>query len=370
MDSREGQLSRIVIRGYKSIRECSIELKPINVLIGSNGAGKSNFVSAFWLFQNILRQNLSVASQQSGISSLFYNGLKVTEEISMEFHFGKNAYGFILIPTDDGRIIFRNEYFKHFGDNSLNEFNVAGGHSESQWRRGTSDQLDEYIRPIFEKESWRVYHFHDTGRTAKVKQEHNVVNNAAFQQDAGNLAAFLLRLRENYPEQYREIVSTVRIIAPFFDDFVLAPNENNQELIVLKWQKKGCDDIFTASQLSDGTLRFICMATLLLQPEELMPSTIIVDEPELGLHPFAITVLAELVKSVSQRKQLILSTQSVELLNWFDPEDVIVVDNSSQGSTFRRLTAEELGAWLEEDYSLGDLWNKNLFGGRLTVALK
>ena len=367
MDSREGQLSRIVIRGYKSIRECSIELKPINVLIGSNGAGKSNFVSAFWLFQNILRQNLSVASQQSGISSLFYNGLKVTEEISMEFHFGNNAYGFVLIPTDDGRIIFRNEYFKHFGDNSLNEFNVAGGHSESQWRRGTSDQLDEYIRPIFEKESWRVYHFHDTGRTAKVKQEHNVVNNAAFQQDAGNLAAFLLRLRENYPEQYREIVSTVRIIAPFFDDFVLAPNENNQELIVLKWQKKGCDDIFTASQLSDGTLRFICMATLLLQPEELMPSTIIVDEPELGLHPFAITVLAELVKSVSQRKQLILSTQSVELLNWFDPEDVIVVDNSSQGSTFRRLTAEELGAWLEEDYSLGDLWNKNLFGGRLTV---
>ena len=139
---------------------------------------------------------------------------------------------------------------------------------------------------------------------------------------------------------------------------------------LLKWQKKGCDDIFTASQLSDGTLRFICIATLLLQPEELMPSTIIVDEPELGLHPFAITVLAEMVKSVSQKKQLILSTQSAELLNWFDPEDVIVVDNGSQGSIFRRLTTEELGAWLEEDYSLGDLWNKNLFGGRLTVALK
>lgn len=245
--------------------------------------------------------------------------------------------------------------------------NVVGGYGESQWRKATSNQLDEYIKPIFEKESWRVYHFHDTGRMAKVKQEHNVVNNAAFQRDAGNLAAFLLRLRENYPQQYREIVSTVRIIVPFFDDFVLAPNESNQELIVLKWQKKGCDDIFTASQLSDGTLRFICIATLLLQPEELMPSTIIVDEPELGLHPFAITVLAELVKSVSQRKQLILSTQSAELLNWFDPEDAIVVDNGNQGSIFRRLTAEELGAWLEEDYSLSDLWNKNLFGGRLTV---
>lgn len=367
MAPREGQLSRIVIKGYKSIRECVIDLKPINVLIGSNGAGKSNFVSAFWFLQNILRQNLAVASQQSGISSLFYNGLKFTEEITMEFYFGSHAYGFVLIPTDDGRIIFQKEYFQYDGMYDDSVFSVAGGHSESQWRKGVSNQIDNSIKPILERESWRVYHFHDTGRTAKVKQEHNVVNNAVFQQDAGNLAAFLLRLKENYPDQYKQIISTIRTIAPFFDDFVLVPNEANKDLIVLKWQKKGCEDIFTASQFSDGTLRFICMATLLLQPEELMPSTIIIDEPELGLHPFAITVLAELVKSVSQKKQLILSTQSVELLNWFDPEDVIVVDNSNQGSTFRRLSAEELGAWLEEDYSLGDLWNKNLFGGRLTV---
>lgn len=366
MAPREGQLSRVVIKGYKSIRECNVNLKPINVLIGSNGAGKSNFVSAFTFLQNILRQNLSVASQQSGVSSLFYNGLKVTEEILMEFHFGSNAYGFVLIPTDDGRIIFRKEYFKCYGD-SENESNIGRGQSESLWRNGAGNQLDGYIKPILERESWRVYHFHDTGRTAKVKQEHNVINNVALQQDAGNLAAFLLRLRENYPDSYKQIVSTIRTIAPFFDDFALTPNEANKDLIVLKWRKKDCEDIFTASQLSDGTLRFICMATLLLQPEELMPSTIIVDEPELGLHPFAITVLAELVKSVSQKKQLILSTQSVELLNWFDPEDVIVVDNSNQGSAFRRLTAEELGAWLEEDYSLGDLWNKNLFGGRFTV---
>ena len=366
MAPRVGQLSRIVIKGYKSIRECVVDLKSINVLIGSNGAGKSNFVSVFSFLQNILRQNLAVASQQSGVSSLFYNGLKITEEITMEFCFGNNAYGFVLIPTDDGRIIFRKEYFKYYGMEYDNESNVNRGHSESQWRYGVNNHLDDYIKPILEKESWRVYHFHDTGRTAKVKQEHNVVNNAVFQQDAGNLAAFLLRLRDNYPNQYKEIVATVRTIAPFFDDFVLVPNESNPELITLKWQKKGCEDIFTASQLSDGTLRFICMATLLLQPEELMPSTIIVDEPELGLHPFAITVLAELVKSVAQKKQLILSTQSVELLNWFDPEDVIVVNNN-QGSTFERLNAEELSAWLEEDYSLGDLWNKNLFGGRLTV---
>lgn len=366
MGYRDGQLSRVTINGFKSIRNCSIELNSINVLIGSNGAGKSNFVSAFTFLQNILHQNLAVASAQSGVASLFYNGPKVTDEIQMEFFFGNNAYGFVLFPTDDNRIVFRKEYFKYFGSYE-NQSNVARGHGESMWQNGVHNQLDDYIKPILQRESWRVYHFHDTSRNSRVKQEHYVANNAVFQQDASNLAAFLLRLRENYTDQYQDIVSTVRMIAPFFDDFVLAPKEANNELIVLKWQKKGCEDVFTASQLSDGTLRFICLATLLLQPKELMPSTIIVDEPELGLHPFAITILAELVKSVAQKKQLILSTQSVELLNWFEPEDVIVVDNSDNGSIFRRLDAASLGSWLEEDYSLGDLWNKNLLGGRLTT---
>ena len=157
----------------------------------------------------------------------------------------------------------------------------------------------------------------------------------------------------------------IQNIAPFFDDFVLQPNEVNRDLIVLKWRKKGCEDVFTASQLSDGTIRFICLATLLLQPEELQPATIIIDEPELGLHPYAITIFAELVKAVSQKKQLIMSTQSVELLNQFDAEDVIVVDSDENGTEFRRLDMKDLQIWLDEDYSLGDLWNKNLLGGRV-----
>ena len=365
MAYREGQLTKIQISGFKSIRECSIDLKPINVLIGSNGAGKSNFISAFTLLQNILHQNLAVYAAQSGISSMFYNGTKVTEEIGMEFFFGNNSYGYVLIPTDDNRIIFRKEYFSYYGYNYNNESNVSRGHSEAMWRRGVSNQLDGYVRPILEKESWRVYHFHDTGRSAKLKQEHPLANNLTLQWDAGNLAAFLYRLRENYTTQYNDIVRTIQNIAPFFDDFVLQPNESNRELIVLKWRKKGCEDVFTASQLSDGTIRFICMATLLLQPEELQPATIIIDEPELGLHPYAITIFAELVKAVSQKKQLIMSTQSVELLNQFDAEDVIVVDSGENGTEFRRLDMEALQIWLDEDYSLGELWNKNLLGGRV-----
>lgn len=360
------QLSRIDISGYKSIKHCSIKLKKINVLIGSNGAGKSNFISAFALLQNILVKNLQVTVAQSGLNSLFYNGRKVTEEITFEVFFGSNSYGFNLIPTDDNRIIFKKEYFGYHGlwDN---ESNVSRGHSESMWQAGSNNKLDEYIKPILSKQNWRVYHFHDTGRNAKVKQEHNISNNKVLLNDASNLAAFLYRLKNNYEKSYSEIVGTIQLIAPYFKDFVLEPQESNNELIILKWQQKGCDDIFNASQFSDGTLRFICLATLLLQPHELQPATIIVDEPELGLHPYAITIFSEMVKQLSDEKQIIVSTQSVELLNEFDVEDVIVVDRSEDGSVFKRLDAAELETWLESDYALGDLWKKNILGGRLSI---
>jgi predicted ATPase len=196
-----------------------------------------------------------------------------------------------------------------------------------------------------------------------MKQEHNISNNTALQLDASNLAAFLYRLKNQFSRNYNDIVQTVKLIAPFFDDFILEPQEYNEELIVLRWKQRGCEDVFNASQLSDGTLRFICLTTLLLQPDKLQPDTIIVDEPELGLHPHAITMFAEMVRQISAEKQIIISTQSVELLNEFDVEDVIVVDRNGKGSEFRRLAEEELSIWLEEDYALGDLWKKNILGG-------
>lgn len=365
MRLKEDQLSKIIITGYKSIKECNIDFRKINVLIGSNGAGKSNFISAFSLLQNVLVQNLQVTVAQSGINTLFYNGRKTTDEITFEVFFGNNSYGFNLIPTDDNRIVFKKEYFGYHGTFE-NESNVARGHSEAKWQKGTNNEISNYVIPILVKQNWRVYHFHDTSRSAKVKQEHNISNNKVLQYDAGNLAAFLFRLKNNYENNYEEIVRTIQLIAPYFNDFILEPQEGNEEQIVLKWSQKGCDDVFNASQFSDGTLRFICLATLLLQPHELQPATIIVDEPELGLHPYAITIFAEMVKQLSDEKQIIISTQSVELVNEFEPDDIIVADRSENGSVFKRLNSEKLRAWLEEDYSLGELWKKNVLGGRLS----
>jgi len=173
-------------------------------------------------------------------------------------------------------------------------------------------------------------------------------------------------LKIHFPKEYANILNAIKLVAPFFNDFVLEPGELNEEHIILRWHKKDCIDILNASQLSDGTLRFICLATLLLQPTDLQPSTIIIDEPELGLHPFAIVILAEMIQKAAINKQIIIATQSVELLDKFDVDDVIVVDNDKDGSKFTRLEREQLKHWLEDEYSLGELWNKNILGGRFS----
>ena len=134
------QLSRMTIRGFKSIKSCDISFGKINVLIGSNGAGKSNFISAFSFLQNILSKNLQVSVGQSGLSSLLYNGRKVTEEIDFEVFFGQNSYGFVLVPTDDNRLIFQKEYFGYHGGWD-NESNIGRGHSESQWENGAHNGI-------------------------------------------------------------------------------------------------------------------------------------------------------------------------------------------------------------------------------------
>lgn len=360
---KQEQLSRIVIKGFKSIKDCDLELNNINVLIGSNGAGKSNFISLFEMLQKILARELSFYVEKKGINPLLYNGKEVTDGIIAEFHFGSDLYSFDLEWTENDSLFFREEQVYITGKNILGE----GGYRESNalnTLRKASINMD--IPQIMLNPQWRVYQFHDTSPSARMKAEHNISNCNALMWDASNLAAFLYRLQEHYPIEYQKILKAIQRIAPYFKDFELKPKEQNNEQIVLRWNQKDYDGTLIPSQLSDGTLRFICLAALLLQPAELQPATIIIDEPELGLHPYAITILAELVKKAATRKQIILATQSVELLNNFEAEDVIVVDRSDNGSEFKRLDPEQLSYWLENDYTLGELWNKNIFGGRLS----
>lgn len=356
------QLSRLVLRGYKSIAECDLELHRLNVLIGANGAGKSNFIGFFRLISRILDLQLQVTvGLAGGPDALLHFGRKTTEELECSIHFCDGTeYSFILAPTIDNRLIFRRESIALFGDGDVfsHGYFESEAHLYNSWGRG--NKLDQIIPAI---KKWMIYHFHDVGNSSKIKQIHNINDNEYLREDARNLAAFLLRLKSHHSEHYQRIVKTIRLVAPFFGDFHLRPTVANPEKIQLEWTELGQDEPFTAGALSDGTLRFICLAVVLLQPEDFMPKTVLIDEPELGLHPYAISVLGGLMKSASQQHQLIVSTQSVELVSEFEPQDLIVVDKRAGASTFKRPDAAALAGWLE-DYSLGELWTKNILGGR------
>jgi predicted ATPase len=363
------KLDKIEVKGFKSIKEMTLKLRPLNILIGANGAGKSNFIALFHLINNIIQKDLQVfVGKSGGIDSLLHFGQKTTTELFVKLYFGYNAYEFTLIPTQKNTLIFSNEacFFhdkEHY--NTPYRENIGSGHEEARLLEEVkTDRISKYVLKAIK--NWKVYHFHDTSDSAKIKQECNINDNANLKPDASNLAAYLLLLKEQYPQNYKNIVDAICMVAPFFEDFILRPNPRNKENIQLEWKEKGADTYFNAHSLSDGTLRFICLATLLLQPDEQLPSTLLIDEPELGLHPYAINVLADMLESVtaSKKHQVVISTQSVTLVNQFEPKDIIVVDMDNKGqSTFNHLEEKDMQNWLEE-YGLGDLWEKNILGGR------
>ena len=307
-------------------------------------------------------QNFTAAS--GGADSILYFGRKTSEEMSFKLSFkgGVNGYECNFSPTPEDNFYFSNEnaWFRVKKQPRLYNEYMGSGHFES--RIPESDRnVARYVLKYLD--SWRLYHFHDTSESAKVKQTCNIADNKTFHPDARNLAAFLYLLEKKHPDCFENIQDAVRMVAPFFDSFNLNPSQLNEDKILLEWKEKGSDDYFNASALSDGTLRFICLATLLLQPESKLPSIILLDEPELGLHPYAIAVLAGLLRSTSKYAQIIVATQSVTLVNQFGPDDIVVVDREKEQSVFCRLDRPDMECWLEE-YGLGDLWEKNVLGGR------
>lgn len=357
------RVDKLTITGYKSIEALrDFELRSLNVLIGANGAGKSNFISLFRMLAEMADRRLQLYVQkQGGPDALLHFTRKTTERIHGEILFGRGSgsYRFDLVATNDNRLVFEDEQDRWTGD-------AGESHSTDSIRSGHAESAAAKLRPHRSIQTptkdWRVYHFHDTGDTAKVKQVHAINDTLRLKADGANLAAFLRLLRRDHHASYQRIEETIRLAAPFFGGFV--QRDTSGDSIELEWfERRDPETPLKAHVLSDGTLRFICLTTLLLQPAPLLPPTILIDEPELGLHPYAVNVLGDLLKRAAEETQLIVSTQSVELLDCFEPEDVVVVDRVKDASTFRRLDTAQLASWLE-DYTLGDLWKQNVLGGR------
>lgn len=338
------KLSEVSIEGFTSVRSSTLTLGDVTVLVGANGAGKSNVVGVLELLGRMADSELGLAvGLRGGAQALQYVGPRAEEGIRLRVTADPYGYEAHLVPAANDTLIFAEE--KWFPSPE----GLARGHRESQ--------LHGPMRGILG--GCRVFHFQDTSVNAPVEQLGFTADNEALRPDARNLAAFLLRLREGEPKAYRRIVRAVQTVAPFFRDFLLAEEPGGK--IRLRWMQQGVDAIFPAEALSDGTLRYICLCVLLLQPDP--PALLTLDEPELGLHPHAVVQLADMLRSAAVRSQVVIATQSVTLLNQFSLNDLVVAEREDGATTLRRPDREALREWLEE-YSLGELWEKNVLGGR------
>lgn len=350
-------IKHITLENYKSIKKLDLELKPLNVLIGSNGAGKSNFISFFNLLKKMESGKLEEYTINKGGQDVFlYYGQVNSSFLSAEIYVINTAYRFTLIPTTEQVFQFLHENFKKY---SWYETHNVSKESELFLKRNLGsvgyDYSVAYVKMV------QVFHFNDTSDTSPLKATVANNDNLFLRADGQNLSCMIKLIYDKHPDYYRMIVDTIRNVVPDFHEFVI---RQNSDFLTLEWFNKNNVDIpWKAHYLSDGSLRFIALAVLLLMPSELQPQVIIIDEPEIGLHPTAINVLSGLIKRASLERQVIISTQSAELLSQFEPNDVIVVDKKGKSSEFKRLNNADLATWLE-DYTLGELWETNIIGGR------
>ncbi len=383
------KLAKITLRGFKTIRDLT-DFAPgdLTVLIGANGAGKSNLISFFrmlsWALAAPGQLQLHVQTQ-GGAGRILHDGTARTNEICAELSLamadGTNRYGFRLVHAAGDTLLFGNEWVQfvpkgedsptlpgmhaghpeakllHISELHLDRLSMAAGHREAKlldWENPTASVTLSTLRRII------IHQFHNTSATARIRGKWSASDNRWLKEDGANLASFLLRLQEQHPAHYRRIEDTLRLIAPFFAAFELYPES---DAVLLRWRELGSDQVFDVSQASDGLLRAMALVALLSQPVADLPAVLILDEPELGLHPYAIEVLAGLVRAASHHVQVIVATQSVALIDRFEPEDIVVVSRPGRESVLRRLDGEELRNWLDT-YTLSELWEKNVVGGR------
>ena len=317
------------------------------------------------MLRSLIDGNLSdYVRQNGGASDLLFNGLKITYEMEFETKFGIRGYRFKLKPTQkDSCVISDEARYYAMGRSGWWELGDSNDDSSLLVKEAKSNSRDsQHSEPVYNAiSSWQIYHFHDTSETAAMRQYEILQDNLFLRGNASNIAPYLYQLREKYSSEYSEILNAVRMVMPFFDEFYLNVVEfGEKQKLNLSWKQKGSDYPMQPYHLSDGSIRFICLATALPQPNP--PSTIIIDEPELGLHPAAITILSELIQDAAKRTQVIVATQSPALIDQFGIDDIITVNRENGASTFKRLNEDNFKVWLE-NYSVGELWTKNVISG-------
>ena len=360
----ERHLHKLTIRGFKSIRELvGFEMRNLNVIVGANGTGKSNLISFFKMLRALMNNNLNrYIFAQGGADSVLFGGRKQTGAVHFEAAFGDCAYRSDLVSGAGDGLGIQNEEF-------VCEGAVDGWHAAADAQTsaisGLADAVEQRragadrYRAIYEAiKSWQILHVDDSGPQAAMRHSEIVQDRKYLRDNASNIAPYLLRLREEHDRQYQKIRHAVNLVIPLFDDFILEPETiGPARKVRLGWKHRGSDYPMKPHQLSDGSIRFICLAAALLQPQP--PAAIIIDEPELGLHCSAMEILAELIQAAAAHTQVIVATQSPLLLDHFAVDDLVVVRRRDGASVFERLDERDFNVWLE-DCTIGELWVRNI----------
>lgn len=377
------RLKRLEVKGFRSFSPAGVQIEfgGVNVLIGANGAGKSNLIALFELLNYLTSQSLAMwVGQRGGAASNLYYGPRLTPQIEVCLDFdadqASDRLSVRLFHGSPDRLIFAEERIEYQAPGHTKPLVVefGSGHEESKLintaRIGDQDAATRTVRVIRHLlSSVQVFHFHDTSSNARVMGQWALDDRDYLKADGGNLAPFLRAMRDSRPEHYQRLVDIVRQVAPFFGDFELDAGPYGGQSLLLRWREIGSDVVFGPHQLSDGTLRFILLTALLAAPSETLPAVIVIDEPELGLHPVALDALASMIRGAAEHAQVILTTQSATLLDHFEPQEIITADRRREGTTsryetvFTRRDAASLAEWLNE-YTLGELWEKGVLGGR------
>jgi predicted ATPase len=355
-------ITRVHIEGFRSLQEVAFEPGPLTVLIGPNGAGKSNVLSFLRMLTHMRTRSLRrFCAIEGGASTLLHRGRPDAEHISWRVaasdELGEIAFGGRLALAAGDQLVFVDEYVNaHIGGEPFGGVQLGVGHTESKLTESKLQAAAEGFPEMFVDQALRTlrgmsfFHFHDTSPNSKLRSNARGVDHQYLRSDGSNLAAYLLARklgeREESRAAWRMLEGLVRQVAPFIKSLEPTPNVdepeafrwNDPELrldqvtVRLDWIDEN-DNRFGVGQLSDGTLRALALFAALTQPGATLPTFITIDEPELGLHPAALALFVELVRSISHRAKVVLATQSPALLNLVEPEEVLVVERVNGGTS-------------------------------------
>ncbi len=371
------KIESIKIQGFRSLADVELaDLPDVAVMIGPNGSGKSNLLKFFEMMNWMLRSSQlgMYVAMQGGADDQLFGGAQVTPRLSAEIgvraESGLNEYGFDLDYGQPDRFVFKDERIRftrpswtdasnwqHLGSGRTESSLVLAGESDTAagFNPATARSVAFFMRDL------QVFHFHDTSDTSRMKTKWDASDSVFLRNDGGNLAPVLLRLEQHEPKRYAEICRIARWMVPGFEEFVLREEYGK---VLLRWRSRHFDKVLGPHLTSDGSLRLFALATLLTLPGDMLPDVIMIDEPELGLHPSAIALVAEMIKSIGIERQVIVATQSPLFVDEFEVENLFVAELADGRTSFRRHGSEDFKAWLDDYATAGDLWMKNLLGGR------